>query len=63
VLEGEDGGVDGDVHHVAVEQYLDQSPEGPKANLATEGKPRIINPVFKIYAIIVAMIVHLHFKS
>jgi hypothetical protein len=51
------------VHHVVVEQDLDQRPEGPKANLAIEGKPRIINPVFKIYAIIVAMIVHLHFRS
>jgi hypothetical protein len=63
VPEGEDGGVDRDVHHVAVEQDLDQSSEGPKANLATEGKPRIINPVFKFYAIIVAMIVHLRFTS
>jgi hypothetical protein len=63
VPEGEDGGVDRDVHHVVVEQDLDQSSEGPKANLATEGKPRIINPVFKIYAIIVAMIVHLRFTS
>jgi hypothetical protein len=63
VPEGEDGGADGDVHHVVVEQDLDQSPEGPKANLATECKPRIINPVFKIYAIIVAMIVHLCFRS
>jgi hypothetical protein len=63
VPEGGDGGADGDVHHVAVEQDLDQSLEGPKANLASEGKPRIINPVFKIYAIIVAMIVHLRFKS
>jgi hypothetical protein len=50
VPEGEDGGADKDVHHVAVEQDLDQSPEGPKANLANEGKPRIINPIFKIYA-------------
>jgi hypothetical protein len=48
VLEGEDGGGDGDVHHVTVEQDLNQSPEGPKANLASEGKPRIINLVFKI---------------
>jgi hypothetical protein len=48
VSEGEDGGGDGDVHHVAVEQDLNQSPEGPKANLASEGKPRIINLVFKI---------------
>jgi hypothetical protein len=63
VPEGEDEGVDRDVHHVVVEQDLDQSSEGPKANLATEGKPRIINPVFKIYAIIVAMIVHLRFTS
>jgi hypothetical protein len=29
-----------------VDQDLDQSPEGPKANLASEGKPQIINPVF-----------------
>jgi hypothetical protein len=63
VLEGEDGGADRDVHHVVVEQDLDQHPEGPKANLAIEGKPRIINPVSKIYAIIVAMIVHLRFSS
>jgi hypothetical protein len=48
VPEGEDGGADGDVHHIIVEQDLDQSPEGPKANLASEGKPRIINLVFKI---------------
>jgi hypothetical protein len=56
-------GGDGDVHHVVVEQDLDQSPEGPKANLASEGKPRIINPIFKIYAINVSMIVHLRFRS
>jgi hypothetical protein len=46
VPEGGDGGPDGDIHHVAVEQDLDQSPEGPKANLAREGKPRIINHFF-----------------
>jgi hypothetical protein len=51
VPEGGDGGADGDVHHVIVEQGLDQSLEGPNANLATEGKPRIINPIFEIYAI------------
>jgi hypothetical protein len=51
VPEGEDEGADGDVHHVAVEQDLDQSLERPNANLATEDKPRIINPAFKIYAI------------
>jgi hypothetical protein len=63
VPEGENGGADGDVHHVVVEQDLDQSPEGPKANLAIECKPRIINPDFEIYVIIVAMIVHLRFRS
>jgi hypothetical protein len=47
VLEGGDGGADGDVHHVIVEQDLDQSLEGPKANLSNEGKPQIINLVFK----------------
>jgi hypothetical protein len=63
VPEGGNGGADGDVHHVVVEQDRDQSPEGPKANLAIEGKPRIINPVSKIYAIIDATIVHLCFRS
>jgi hypothetical protein len=48
VPEGEDGGADGDVHHVIVEQDVDQSPEGPKDNLASEGKPQISNLVFKI---------------
>jgi hypothetical protein len=43
--EGGDEGEDGDVHYVTVEQDLDQSPEGTKANLANKGKPRfIINP-------------------
>jgi hypothetical protein len=63
VPERGDKGVDGDVHHVAVEQDLDQSPEGPKANLASEGKPQIINPILIICAIIIAMIVHLRFRS
>jgi hypothetical protein len=45
VLEGGDEGADGDVHYVTVEQDLDQSLEGPKANLANEGKPQFtINP-------------------
>jgi hypothetical protein len=47
VPEGGDGGVDRDVRDVAVEQDLDQSPKGPKANLASEGKPQIINLSFK----------------
>jgi hypothetical protein len=46
VLERGDERADRDVHYVAVEQDLDQSPEGPKDNLADEGKPRTINPLF-----------------
>jgi hypothetical protein len=42
VLEGGAEGADGDVYYVGVEQDQDRSPEGPKANLANEGKPRII---------------------
>jgi hypothetical protein len=30
VPEGGDGGADGDMHYIAVEQDLDQSPKGPK---------------------------------
>jgi hypothetical protein len=46
VPEGGDEGADEKPQCVDVAQDLDQSPEGPKANLAIEGKPRIINPVF-----------------
>jgi hypothetical protein len=46
VLEGGDEGVDEELQYVDVAQDLDQSPEGPNANLASKGKPRIINPVF-----------------
>jgi hypothetical protein len=63
VPEGGDGGVDGDVHYVTVEQDLDQSSEGPKANLASEGKPQIINPVFKIMQLYLLCFVHLRFRS
>jgi hypothetical protein len=44
---GGDEGADGELQYVDVAQDLDQSPEGSKANLASEGKPRIINPYFK----------------
>jgi hypothetical protein len=45
VPEGGDEGAHGDVHYVAIEQDLGQSPEGPKASFANEGKPQfIINP-------------------
>jgi hypothetical protein len=45
VPEGGDEGADKELQYVDVAQDLDPSPEGPKANLASEGKPRIINPV------------------
>jgi hypothetical protein len=43
---GGDEDADGELQYVDVAQDLDQSPEGPKANLDNEGKPRIINPSF-----------------
>jgi hypothetical protein len=46
VPEGGDEGADKELPHVNVGQDLDPSLEGPKANLAIEGKPRIINPAF-----------------
>jgi hypothetical protein len=46
VPEGGDEGADEELQHVYVAQDLDRSREGPKANLASEGKPRIINLVF-----------------
>jgi hypothetical protein len=48
VPEGGDEGADEGLQHVFVAQGLDPSPERPKANLASEGKPQIINPSFKI---------------
>jgi hypothetical protein len=46
VPEGGDEGANEELQYVDVAQDLDQSQEGPKDNLASEGKPRIINPVF-----------------
>jgi hypothetical protein len=46
VPEGGEEGADKELQYVFIAQGLDQSPEGPKANLASEGKPRIINLVF-----------------
>jgi hypothetical protein len=51
VPEGEDECADEELQYVDVAQDLEQSQEGPKANLASEGKPRSINPVFPNYAI------------
>jgi hypothetical protein len=48
VSEGGDKGADEELQYVDVAHDLDPSPEGPKANLASEGKPRIINQSFKI---------------
>jgi hypothetical protein len=45
VTEGDEGAVE-ELQYVDVAQGRDQSPEGPKANLASEGKSLIINPVF-----------------
>jgi hypothetical protein len=46
VPEGGDEGANKELSNVNVAQDLDPSPEGPKANLASEDKPQIINPVF-----------------
>jgi hypothetical protein len=46
VPEGGDEGADEELQYVDVAQDLGQSPEEPKADLASEGKPQIINPVF-----------------
>jgi hypothetical protein len=46
VPEGGDEGADEEQLYVDVAQDMGQGPEGTKANLASEGKPQIINPVF-----------------
>jgi hypothetical protein len=46
VLEEGDEGADEELPCVDVAQGLNQGLEGPKANLANEGKPQIINPIF-----------------
>jgi hypothetical protein len=46
VPEGGGEGADEELSYMDVAQDLDQSSEGPKANLANQGKPRIIKPVF-----------------
>jgi hypothetical protein len=63
VPEGGDEDADEELQYVDVAQDLDPSPKGPKANLASEGKPRIINPISESYAIMFAMIAHLRFRS
>jgi hypothetical protein len=46
VTEGGNKGAVEELQYVDVAQDLDPSSEGPKGNLASKGKPRIINPVF-----------------
>jgi hypothetical protein len=48
VPEGGDEGADEELQHVDVGQDLDQSPEGHKANLASEASPRLLTLSFKI---------------
>jgi hypothetical protein len=48
VPEGRDEGAVGELQYVDVAQDLDQTPEGPKAILASEGKPGSLTPCFKI---------------
>jgi hypothetical protein len=45
VPEGGDEAADEELQYGDVAQDLGQSPERPKANFSSEGKPRIINPV------------------
>jgi hypothetical protein len=63
VLEGGDEGADEELQYVDVAQDLDPSPEGPKANLASEGKPRIINLSFKTMPLCFTMIAHLRYRN
>jgi hypothetical protein len=48
VPEGGDGGADGDVHNVAVEQDLDQSLKGPKATLPAKASLGSLNLFLKL---------------
>jgi hypothetical protein len=48
VPEGGDEGADEELQCVDVAPDLDPSPEGPKANLASEGKPGSLTSSFKI---------------
>jgi hypothetical protein len=63
VSEGGDEGADEELHYVDVAQDLEQRPDGPKTNLASEGKPRIINSSSKIMPLCFAMIAHLRFRN
>jgi hypothetical protein len=63
VPEGGDAGADENVHYVAIEQHLDQSLEGPKANLTNEGKPRFIVNLCFIQIIQLSLLFYVHLHS
>jgi hypothetical protein len=63
VLEEGDESANEELPYVDIVQGLDQGPEGPKANLANEGKPKSLTLSFKITPFTFAMIVHLRFRS
>jgi hypothetical protein len=46
--EGGDEGASEELQHMFVAQGLDQSPEGPKANLASKGKPGSLTHLLKL---------------
>jgi hypothetical protein len=46
--DGGDGGPDGDVHHVVVEQDLDQVQKGLRPTLPSKASPGSLTPFFKI---------------
>jgi hypothetical protein len=52
VPEGGDEGADEELQYVDVAQDLEQSLEGPKANLASEASPGSLTLSFKNYAIV-----------
>jgi hypothetical protein len=63
VPEGGDEGADEELQYVDVAQDLDPSPEGPKTNFASKGKPRIINPSLKTMTLCFTMIAHLCYMN
>jgi hypothetical protein len=63
---GGDKGADGELQYMGIAQDLDRSPEGPKANLADEGKPRIIDLyffLFKVMQLFFVIFEHLCFRG
>ena len=65
VPEGGSEGVGGELHYVGIEQDLDQSPEEPAANFASEGKHRfIINPILVLFKVSqLSLLMYAHLRS